>query len=107
MAVFDADTDARFLARAAAFLRKHAGTDTADLDDDQLAAFVGESRVLAARHGVTTERGIVTWALLRIVAGQDFHQIPQVSALFAAGAGDRALQLLLERVLLFEPRSNT
>ncbi len=102
-AIFDAQVEADFIHHACRLLRVHAQDDLVHLDDAGLAQFVRDSRTLAAQFGVTGEQGILKWALIRILAGYNFHEIPEVEAFFSRERdADHAVKLLYDRLARLE-----
>jgi hypothetical protein len=101
----DLAAEKHFVLRVCSWLRKHATHDVERFNDTQLEAFVNESQAIASHHRVTSERGIVKWALLRIIAGPNFHDLPDVHRLFVEEKdGERALELLCDRMGTLEGR---
>jgi hypothetical protein len=95
----DERAEERFVARCCAFLRSNAAPEVARANDEQLAAFVRDSTIVAGRHGVTSERGVMKWCLLRLVAGGNFQDSPEVRAFFAqVQEGEHAVRMLLDRL---------
>lgn len=108
VALFEAQAQGYFISRASAALRVHAASDVIRFDDAQLEAFVDDSAGIAAQHGVTSEQGIVKWALLRIIAGERFHELAEVRQVFAEDQnGERMMALLYERLATLEQRRKT
>lgn len=95
----DTEAERHFVDRGCAFLRSHATAEVSRADDDQLARFVRESRDVAGSHGVTSERGIMKWCLLRLIAGSSFQDKPEIRAFLAEQQqGEHAVRMLLDRL---------
>lgn len=104
-ALFDKAAASDFVTRACAFLRRHAGSDVADLSGAELDSLVETSMETAASFGVSTERGMMKWILLRIVAGPSFHVLPEVEALLRRAARpEPVLHSLVARIGALEAR---
>ena len=76
-----------FHRRLAAFLRRELPDATGGLSDGELLRLVEESERRAARHGITSERGVAQFACLTFAAGPRFDQEPPIRD-YLAGGGD-------------------
>jgi hypothetical protein len=97
----------RFAVRVCNWLRTHVNHEVAHLSESELKAFVEESRTNAARHRIVSERGIVKWALLRLIAGPDFHELPELRELLCVESNSEAmLALVCDRLGIIEKRGS-
>jgi hypothetical protein len=101
----DAHALEAFFERTFHFLRRIAFEDTRAKSDSDLHNFIKLGYDSARTHGVVTERGIIMWICLNIMAGNTFHKVPEVTRLLAdSGDAELALNQLYERLIVIEIR---
>lgn len=88
------------------FLRGTLAEQTTHLDDAALEERITAGERLAARHGVTTDKGLSLFSVLCVLMGEGFADLPAIQAFFAMPGtppDDKVLILLKLMKDRFEP----
>ncbi|MEI6558261.1 MAG: hypothetical protein WCO00_07610 [Rhodospirillaceae bacterium] len=97
-----------FVLRACQFLRKLAHDDIGAMDDGQLHDYVRTALTKAIRFGASSERGIIMWICLQIMAGLDFYEKEHMRNLIQTKAPlDEILEHLYSRLCVLEIRERS
>lgn len=92
-----------FFDRAMRFLRANCGAHLSRVTERELTELIRKRHMTALSFGVHTERGVMMWIVLTILAGERFHELPAVAAALATrDRADWIIQQLFDRLSLLE-----